>query len=72
MPIYSFECLKCKHVNEFIIGISELPDIAVGDETNLKKISCYCENCKDTKFKKLPSAHGKTPINWSSWNSEKK
>jgi len=72
MPIYVFECQKCHTVQEFMLGLSEVSSLVVGDLADLEPLGCSCESCKNTQFKKLPTAHGKTAVNWASWNTERK
>jgi predicted nucleic acid-binding Zn ribbon protein len=70
MPIYELECKSCGHVNEIIIGISEL-DARDADDMDLKDIGISCAKCKAHTFTKKISAHGKTAHNWSSWRRAK-
>jgi len=69
MPIYELQCIACKTVNEFIIGLSEMPKLNGKREVNLKHLNIVCKKCKKTKFKKLISAHGKTASNWAAWQN---
>ena len=65
MPLYELECINCKKVNEFLMGLSEAP--TTNEEVDLKDLKLKCEKCGKTKFKRIISAHGKTASNWASW-----
>ena len=59
----NFECNKKE---EMIIGISEMPDPVEG-KYNLSEVPIQCKKCKTSVFTKVISAHGKTAVNWASW-----
>ena len=66
MPMYELQCVACKTINEFLIGLSEMPKINASREVSLKSLGM---KCKKTKFKKLISSHGKMASNWSGWQN---
>ena len=70
MPIYEFSCKGkgCGHVQEVIIGISELSSAKRADY-DLGILGITCKKCGGTKFKKLISAHGKNASNWGNWKN---
>ena len=35
MPIYELQCVACKTINEFLIGLSEMPKINASREVSL-------------------------------------
>ena len=69
MPIYEFTCKNCGTFHEFIIGLSEMPDLGKNRSVDLAVVNIKCKKCKKTKFKKLISSHGKTAINWAAWQN---
>lgn len=70
MPLYEIECVKCKSTQEVIISLEDLPEPNSKNELNLKLLGIVCESCNECRFKKLISAHGKTPVNWASWQTQ--
>ena len=69
MPIYEFQCVACKTINELLIGLSEIPKMNTSREVNLKSLGVSCKKCNKTKFKKLMSSYGKMASNWSAWQN---
>ena len=68
MPLYEFECCNCGKSQEFLIGLSELPNMDDDRIVDLGSLKLAC-SCKCSKFKKLIAAHGKTAVNWGSWQA---
>jgi predicted nucleic acid-binding Zn ribbon protein len=66
MPIYSLKCKKCGHIQDEIMGVSELVDLDP-DNLDLSELKVKCKKCGKHKFSKQIVAHGKMPHNWSAW-----
>lgn len=68
MPLYDLKCINCGRVSEVLLDHKDLDHEDENGQLDLfGKI--FCPTCKKTVFVRLPSAHGKTPVNWASWKS---
>lgn len=69
--MYELECENCGMTEEVLITpISKFENKAIEIKKNifdLKDLDVSCNKCDGTIFKKLISAHGKTAVNWASW-----
>jgi len=66
MPIYSLKCNACGHLQDELIGVSEIAEYDPKD-MNLSELKVKCKKCGKHKFSKQVAAHGKMPHNWSEW-----
>ena len=66
MPLYEFKCCKCGWVHETVVSLSVLPE---GHE-NIQVKDVSCPKCQGVKFDRLISMHGKTVLNWASWQDK--
>ena len=66
MPIYTLRCKKCNHIQEEIMGISELEGLDP-ENLDLSDLKVKCTKCGKHKFSKQIAAHGKMAHNWSAW-----
>ena len=69
MPLYDLECTLCGHINEVMLQLHDMEG-KNQSELNLVSIKVRCSNCSCSVFKKLVSAHGKTPCNWGAWQQQ--
>lgn len=65
MPLYDFKCIECGKITEFLVDQKDLEK----EKENINLSPKFCPSCKNSNFYRLPAAHGKTPVNWSSWQS---
>ena len=63
MPLYEFKCCDCGWEVETIVQLGVLPD----KHEHIKVPGVECEKCGCEYFDKQISMHGKTALNWASW-----
>jgi predicted nucleic acid-binding Zn ribbon protein len=69
MPIYVLKCSQCGHIQEELMGVSELQGLDP-ENLDLSELKVACKNCGKHRFSKQVAAHGKTAHNWSAWQRE--
>jgi len=69
MPIYSLKCKKCAHIQDEIMGISEIDDFDP-QNLDLSDLKISCKKCGKYKFSKQVAIHGKMAHNWSAWQRQ--
>ena len=66
MPTYLLKCSECAHLQEEILGISEIASFD-SEEMDLSELKVKCKKCGKHKFSKQIAAHAKMARNWSAW-----
>ena len=51
--MYELQCVACKTINEFLIGLSEMPKINASREVSLKSLGMKCKKCKKNEIQKI-------------------
>ena len=66
MPLYEFKCCNCGWEVETIVALGVLPK----KHEHIKVPGVVCSKCGEKYFDKQISMHGKTVLNWASWQDK--
>jgi len=66
MPIYLLKCGNCGHIQDELLGVSEITKFDTNN-IDLSELKVKCKKCGKHKFSKQVAAHSKMAHNWSAW-----